>query len=39
MMQKRYVAGKWIYRVAGTLVWSYSQADAIEQAKQGTQNL
>jgi hypothetical protein len=36
MLEKRYVAGRWIYRVPGALVWSYSRTDAIEQAKQGT---
>jgi hypothetical protein len=36
MLEKRYVAGKWIYRVPGASVWSYSRTDAIEQAKQGT---
>jgi hypothetical protein len=39
MLEKRYVAGKWIYRVTGALVWSYSRTDAIEQAKQGTQDV
>jgi hypothetical protein len=34
MLEKRYIAGKWIYRVPGMLVWSYSQADALAQAKQ-----
>jgi hypothetical protein len=38
MLEKRYVAGKWIYRVPGALVWTYSRTDAIEQAKQGTQD-
>jgi hypothetical protein len=38
MLEKRYVAGKWIYRVPGALVWSYSRTDAIEQGKQGTQD-
>jgi hypothetical protein len=35
MIEKRNVAGKWIYRMPGASVWSYSRADAIEQAKQG----
>jgi hypothetical protein len=39
MLEKRYVAGKWIYRVPGAAVWSYSRTDAIEQAKQGTQDV
>jgi hypothetical protein len=39
MLEKRYVAGKWIYRMPGALVWSYSRTDAIEQAKQGTQGV
>jgi hypothetical protein len=30
MLDKRYVAGKWIYRAPGALVWTYSRADAIE---------
>ena len=38
MLEKRYVAGRWIYRVPGALVWTYSRADAIEQAKQGRRN-
>jgi hypothetical protein len=38
MLEKRYVAGKWIYRAPGALAWSYSQTDAIEQAKQETRN-
>ena len=37
MLEKRYVAGRWIYRVPGALVWSYSRTDAIEQSKQDTQ--
>ena len=39
MLEKRYVAGKWIYRVPGALVWSYSRTDALEQAKQATQDV
>ncbi len=39
MLEKRYVAGKWLYRVSGALVWSYSRMDAMEQAKQGTQDV
>jgi hypothetical protein len=38
MIEKRNVAGKWIYRVPGASVWSYSRTDAIAQAKQGTPN-
>ncbi len=38
MLEKRYVAGKWIYRTPGALAWSYSQTDAIEQAKQETRD-
>jgi hypothetical protein len=34
MLQRRYVAGKWIYRSPGALIWSHSQMDAIERAKQ-----
>jgi hypothetical protein len=37
MLEKRYIGGKWIYRVPGVLVWSYSQADAIARAKQKNQ--
>ena len=38
MLEKRYVAGKWIYRVPGALVWSYSRADAgcLRRARPGT---
>jgi hypothetical protein len=39
MLEKRNVAGKWIYRVPGASVWSYSRTDAIEQAKQETQDV
>jgi hypothetical protein len=39
MLEKRYVVSKWIYRVPGALVWSYSQTDAVEWAKQETQDL
>jgi hypothetical protein len=39
MLQKRYVAGKWIYRVPGELIWSHSQMDARERAKQETQDV
>jgi hypothetical protein len=39
MLETRYVAGKWIYRVPGALVWSYSRTDAIEHAKYGTQDV
>jgi hypothetical protein len=39
MLEKRYVAGRWIYRLPGALIWSYSRTDAIEQAKQGSQDV
>jgi hypothetical protein len=39
MLEKRYVAGKWIYRVPGAPVWSFSRMDALEQAKQATQDV
>jgi hypothetical protein len=39
MLEKRYVAGKWIYRAPGAFIWSYSQTDAIERAKQATQEV
>ena len=35
MLEQRYIAGRHLYRVPGTLVWSYSRTDAIERAKQG----
>jgi hypothetical protein len=35
MLEKRCIAGKIIYRVPGTLIWSYSQKDAQERAKLG----
>jgi hypothetical protein len=35
MLEQRYIAGRHLYRAPGTLVWSYSRADAIERAKQG----
>jgi hypothetical protein len=39
MLETRYVAGKWIYRVPGALVWSYSRTDAIEHSKHETQDV
>jgi hypothetical protein len=30
MLEKRFVAGKWMYRASGTLVWSYSRTDVME---------
>jgi hypothetical protein len=38
MLEKRYLAGKWIYRVPGALVWSYSRTDAgcLRRARPGT---
>jgi hypothetical protein len=39
MLEQRYVAGKWIYRVPGASVWSFSRKDALEQTKQATQDV
>jgi hypothetical protein len=33
MLESRRIAGRTLYRVAGTLIWSYSRMDALERAK------
>ena len=35
MLERRFIGGKWIYRVPGTLVWSYSRRDALERENSG----
>jgi hypothetical protein len=33
MLESRRIAGRTLYRVVGTVIWSYSRMDALERAK------